>query len=290
MGINIGKIKVAPEEPFLIIAGPCCIESWEITYNTAVFLKDLAKELGFSLVFKSSFDKANRTSVNSFRGPGLTDGLALLSEIKDKLDIAVLSDVHETSQCALAGQVLDVLQIPAFLCRQTDLIIAAAKTGKAVNIKKGQFLSPAEMEKSINKVKDSGNPNVFITERGTTFGYNNLVVDFRSLPIMKAFGVPIIFDATHSVQLPGGGGDVSSGQRQFVPTLAKAAIVAGCDGIFMEVHPNPDEAKSDGPNQIPLNHVKDLIIQCLKLHALNKTLPEIKLPAVGQCMQPVATR
>ncbi len=289
MTINIGRITVGAPEPFLIIAGPCCIESWEITYNTALFLKDLSKELGFSLVFKSSFDKANRTSVNSFRGPGLTDGLTLLSEIKDKLDIAVLSDVHETTQCALAGQVLDVLQIPAFLCRQTDLIIAAAKTGKAVNIKKGQFLSPAEMEKGIRKVKDSGNPNVFITERGTTFGYNNLVVDFRSLPIMKAFGVPVIFDATHSVQLPGGGGDVSSGQRQYVPTLAKAAVAAGCDGIFMEVHPNPDQAKSDGPNQVPLNHVRELIVQCLALNELNKTLPEIKLPAVGQCLQPVST-
>jgi 2-dehydro-3-deoxyphosphooctonate aldolase (KDO 8-P synthase) len=290
MAINIGKIKVDSQAPFLIIAGPCCIESWEITYNTASFLKDLSKELGFSLVFKSSFDKANRTSNNSFRGPGLTDGLALLSEVKNKLDVAILSDVHETAQCALAGQVLDVLQIPAFLCRQTDLIVAAAKTGKAVNIKKGQFLSPAEMEKGIKKVQDAGNPNVFITERGTTFGYNNLVVDFRSLPIMKNFGVPIIFDATHSVQLPGGGGDVSSGQRQFVPTLAKAAIVAGCDGIFMETHPNPDEAKSDGPNQVPLNHVKELISQCLKLYELNKTLPEIKLPAVGQCMQTTPAR
>jgi 2-dehydro-3-deoxyphosphooctonate aldolase (KDO 8-P synthase) len=185
--------------------------------------------------------------------------------------------------------VLDVIQIPAFLCRQTDLITAAAKTGRAVNIKKGQFLSPAEMGKSINKVKEAGNQNVFITERGTTFGYNNLVVDFRSLPIMKSFGVPVIFDATHSVQLPGGGGDVSSGQRQYVPTLAKAAVVAGCDGIFMEVHPNPDEAKSDGPNQVPLNHVKELISQCLKLHELNKSLPEIQLPAVGQC-QPISAR
>ena len=285
MSINIGKIKVDAKEPFLIIAGPCCIESWEITYNTAVFMRDLAKQLGFSYVFKSSFDKANRTSVNSFRGPGLTDGLAMLAEIKAKLDIPVLSDVHETIQCEPAGIVLDVLQIPAFLCRQTDLLIAAAKTGKAVNIKKGQFLSPAEMAKGILKVQESGNKNVFVTERGTTFGYNNLVVDFRSLPIMRSFGVPVIFDATHSVQLPGAGGDTSSGQRQYVPTLAKAAVVAGCDGMFMEVHPNPDIAKSDGPNQIPLNHVKELIRQCLQLRELNNSFCEIKLPEVGQCLE-----
>lgn len=281
--INIDKIKVGQGQPFLIIAGPCVIESWETTFNTASFLHDLAKQLGFSLVFKSSFDKANRTSINSFRGPGLDAGLAMLKDVKNKLGLALLSDVHETIQCAPAGKVLDVLQIPAFLCRQTDLIVAAAETGKAVNIKKGQFVSPAEMQNSIQKVLDRDNDNVFITERGTTFGYNNLVVDLRSIPIMKSFSVPVIFDATHSVQLPGGGGNVSTGQRQYVPTLAKAAVVAGCDGLFMEVHPNPDQAKSDAANQVPLNYVKELISQCLKLHQLNSTFTEIQLPAPGHC-------
>lgn len=290
MAINIDTVKVGSGEPFLIVAGPCVIESWDITFNTAKFLKDLAGELGFNLVFKSSFDKANRTSIDSFRGPGLKEGLAILSEIKAKLGVALLSDVHDEAQCQQAGTVLDVLQIPAFLCRQTDLVVAAARTGKAVNIKKGQFASPQEMGNAIAKVTDAGNDNVFITERGTTFGYNNLVVDFRSLPIMQAFGKPVIFDATHSVQLPGGGGTVSSGQRQYVPTLAKAAVVAGCDGIFMETHPNPDEAKSDGPNQVPLAYVKELIGQLLKLHALNSKLDRISLPAVGQCSSPVLTR
>ncbi len=288
--ISIGKLKVGPKQPFLIIAGPCVIESWETIYNTACFLKDLASQFSFSLVFKSSYDKANRTSVNSFRGPGLTEGLAMLAEIKAKLGLPLLSDVHETVQCPPAGEVLDVLQIPAFLCRQTDLIIAAAETGKAVNIKKGQFVSPAEMQNSISKVQESGNANVFITERGTTFGYNNLVVDLRSIPIMKGFDVPVIFDATHSVQLPGGNGQSSGGQRQYIPTLAKAAVAAGCDGIFMEVHPNPDTAKSDAATQIPLSYVKELISQCLQLHELANSFPDIQLPAAGQCQAAVSSR
>ena len=288
--INIGKLKVGPGQPFLIIAGPCVIESWEILHKTAQFLKDLACEFSFSLVFKSSYDKANRTSINSFRGPGLTDGLAMLGEIKAKLGLPLLSDVHETSHCQPAGQVLDVLQIPAFLCRQTDLIAAAAETGKAVNIKKGQFVSPAEMKNGINKVQEQGNNNVLITERGTTFGYNNLVVDMRAISIMKDFGVPVIFDATHSVQLPGGSGQTSGGQRQYIPTLAKAAVAAGCDGLFMEVHPNPDEAKSDAATQIPLNHVKELISQCLKLHELSKSFVDIQLPASGHCQTAIPAR
>lgn len=290
MAVKIGNMEIGQDNPLLIIAGPCVIESWEITFNTAQFLKDLAKQMGFSFVFKSSYDKANRTSISSFRGPGLKDGLAILAEIKSKLGVPVLSDVHDESQCAPAGEVLDVLQIPAFLCRQTDLVAAAARTGKTVNIKKGQFVAPQEMGNAVRKVQDSGNANVFITERGTTFGYNNLVVDFRSFPIMKAFGVPVIFDATHSVQLPGAGGTVSSGQRQYVPTLAKAAVVAGCDGVFMEVHPNPDEGKSDGPNMVPLAYVKELISQLMQLYALNRNLAPIALPAVGQCPAPVLTR
>jgi len=281
--VTIGNLKFGPGHPFLIIAGPCVIESWEVLHNTAQALKDISRELGFSLVFKSSFDKANRTSIDSFRGPGLMEGLQMLADIKRNLGLELLSDVHETHQCLAAGEVLDVLQIPAFLCRQTDLIIAAAKTGKAVNIKKGQFVAPHDMKNSVRKVIDSGNNNVFLTERGTTFGYNNLVVDFRSIPMMQELGYPVVFDATHSVQLPGGGGTVSSGQRQYVPTLAKAAIAAGCDGMFMEVHPNPDEAKSDGANQVPITHVKELITQCLKIRQLIQTLPEINLPAQGKC-------
>lgn len=250
--VKIGNFEVGADGKFFIIAGPCVIESWEAIHTTASHLKTLAAKYNFNLVFKSSFDKANRTSVNGFRGPGLTRGLEMLGEIKAKLGLPVLSDVHEVEQCQPAGVVLDVLQIPAFLCRQTDLLVAAAETGKAVNIKKGQFLSPAEMKNAVKKLVDSGNEKILLTERGTTFGYNNLVVDFRGIPIMKENGYPVIFDATHSVQIPGGGGDSSTGLRQYIPTLARAAVVAGCDGMFMEVHPNPDEAKSDGPNQVQI--------------------------------------
>ncbi len=288
--VKIGNIEFGPGQPFLIIAGPCVIESWDVIYNTARALQDISRELGFSFVFKSSYDKANRTSIDSFRGPGLSEGLKMLAEIKSKLGVELLSDVHEPAQCEQAGAVLDVLQIPAFLCRQTDLIVAAAKTGKAVNIKKGQFVAPMDMGNSVNKVLQCGNKNIFLTERGTTFGYNNLVVDFRSIPMMQETGFPVVFDATHSVQLPGGGGTVSSGQRQFVPTLAKAAVAAGCDGLFMEVHPNPDVAKSDGANQVPLSQVKELISQCLKIHQLNQSLPELHLPAPGKCSEAVLAK
>lgn len=287
MVVKIGNLELGPNRPFLIIAGPCVIESWDVVYNTALALKDISKELGFSLVFKSSYDKANRTSIDSFRGPGLVQGLNMLLDIKRRLGLELLSDVHEEAHCKPAACVLDVLQIPAFLCRQTDLVVAAARTGKAVNIKKGQFVAPQDMINSVKKVTDTGNNNVFLTERGTTFGYNNLVVDFRSIPIMQATGYPVIFDATHSVQLPGGGGTVSSGQRQYIPTLAKAAVAAGCDGLFMEVHPNPDVAMSDGPNQVPLSQVKDLISQCMKVHQVTRGLPQIALPLQGQCT-PVA--
>jgi 2-dehydro-3-deoxyphosphooctonate aldolase (KDO 8-P synthase) len=281
--VRIGNIEIGKDKPLLIIAGPCVIECWDIVFNTAKALKDLSKELGFSLIFKSSYDKANRTSIDSFRGPGLMNGLNMLLDVKRQLGVELLSDVHEEKDCQPAGRVLDVLQIPAFLCRQTDLIVAAARTGKAVNIKKGQFVAPYDMTNSVKKVKEAGNDKVLLTERGTTFGYNNLVVDFRSIPIMQATGCPVIFDATHSVQLPGGGGTVSSGQRQFVPHLAKAAIAAGCDGLFMEVHPNPDVALSDGPNQVPLAQVRELITQCLKVHQVTRELSPISLPAHGQC-------
>lgn len=285
MTINIGNLEVGRDKPFLIIAGPCVMESWDIIYKTAQKLQDLSKKHNFSLVFKSSFDKANRTSIDSYRGPGLDEGLSMMKEIKSKTGLPVLTDVHEASQCAKAGEVIDVLQIPAFLCRQTDLLIAAAETGKCVNIKKGQFVAPDDMKNAVKKCFDSGNKNVFLTERGTTFGYNNLVVDMRAIPMMQSHGVPVIFDATHSVQLPGGGGTVSHGLRQYVPHLARAAVAAGCDGVFMEVHPNPDEAKSDGPNQVPLSQVEELISQLLKVHELVQSLPTLELPQAGKCKE-----
>lgn len=285
MGVKVGSISVGKGNPFLLIAGPCVIESWDITINTAKRLQELSLKHGFSLVFKSSFDKANRTSVDSFRGPGLEDGLKMLADVKRQLGVEILSDVHDPIQCEAAGEVLDVLQIPAFLCRQTDLLVAAAKTGRAVNIKKGQFVSPRDMEHAVKKVVDSGNKNVLLTERGTSFGYNNLVVDMRSLAIMKETGFPVIFDATHSVQLPGGGGSVSSGQRQFIPHLARAACAVGCDGMFMEVHPHPAQAKSDGPNQVSLSQVEDLIVQVLKVHNLQVELGDLELTGEGNCVK-----
>lgn len=288
MPVNIGNIEVGADQRLLIIAGPCVIESWETIFNTATALKDLSKKLGFSFVFKSSFDKANRTSFNSFRGPGLEFGLQMLGEIKRKLDVPVLSDVHETAQCAAAGEVLDVIQIPAFLCRQTDLVVEAARTMKCVNIKKGQFVAPMDILHSVRKVTEEGNTNVMVTERGTTFGYNNLVVDYRSIPMIQEQGWPLIFDATHSVQLPSAAGGVSSGQRQFIPTLTRAAIAAGCQGLFMEVHPNPDEAQSDAATQVPLSHVESLLSQCIALHKQVQSFAEVRLPEKGQCSaQPV---
>lgn len=283
--VQIGDALVGNGGRFLVIAGPCVIENYETIERTARHLKDLSSKLGFDLVFKSSFDKANRTSVNGFRGPGLEKGLEMLGEIKRTLGLPLLSDVHEAEQCAPAGAVLDILQIPAFLCRQTDLIVAAAKTGQCVNIKKGQFAAPADMKNAVKKIVDSGNEKILLTERGASFGYNNLVVDFRSIPIMKESGYPVIFDATHSVQLPGGAGDASSGQRQYIPTLARAAVVAGVDGMFMEVHPNPDEAKSDAANQVPLAQVEELLSQVLKLREVYLSLPELALPGAGQCKQ-----
>lgn len=282
--VKIGSMETSPSR-FLIIAGPCVIESYDILLVTARHLLALSRKHNFDLVFKSSFDKANRTSVNGFRGPGLAEGLKMLAEVKRELGVPVLSDVHESAQCDEAAAVLDILQIPAFLCRQTDLLVAAARTGKSVNVKKGQFLAPRDMTNAVKKLVDSGNENILLTERGASFGYNNLVVDFRSIPIMQENGYPVIFDATHSVQLPGGAGDASSGQRQYVPTLARAAVVAGADGMFMEVHPNPDEAKSDAANQVPLAQVEELIEQCLKLRQVYQTLSPLALPAPGQCKQ-----
>jgi len=263
--VQIGSFKAGGGHRPFLIAGPCVIESEQVVMDTAGSIAEIAKSLGIPYVFKSSFDKANRTSITSFRGPGLEKGLEVLKKVRDRLGIPVLTDVHTEEQATAAGKVIDVLQIPAFLCRQTDLLVAAAKTGKVVNVKKGQFLSPIEMGNAVKKVEECGSRRILLTERGSSFGYNNLVVDMRSFPIMRSFGYPVVFDATHSVQLPGGGGTKSSGQREFVEPLACAAAGAGVDGFFMEVHPNPDEALSDGPNMVPLHQLKPLLERILRI-------------------------
>ncbi|MCX7914171.1 MAG: 3-deoxy-8-phosphooctulonate synthase [Thermodesulfovibrionales bacterium] len=255
----IDEINLQRKKGPLIIAGPCVIETEDITFYTAKSLKEICLELGLPFIFKTSYDKANRTSLTSYRGPGIERGLQIIADIKRKLHIPITSDIHSTYEAKPASEVLDMLQIPAFLCRQTDIIISASKTGKPVNIKKGQFLAPWDVKNIIEKFTSTGNFDLFITERGTTFGYNNLVVDFRSFPIIKSFGFPVIFDVTHSLQLPGGQGSCSGGQREFAEPLAKAAIAAGVDGLFMEVHPNPEEALCDGPNMIRLEEVKGLL-------------------------------
>jgi 2-dehydro-3-deoxyphosphooctonate aldolase (KDO 8-P synthase) len=248
-----------------LIAGPCVIESEKLCLEVATSLKKTCDRLGIFYVFKASYDKANRTSGKSFRGPGVEEGLRILAKVRQKIGVPVLTDVHAETQVAAAAAVADILQIPAFLCRQTDLIDAAARTGKIVNLKKGQFLSPQEMGQVVGKARSAGAKKLLVTERGTTFGYNNLVADMRSIPIMNRFGFPVIFDATHSVQLPGGGGDKSSGQREFAPVLAGCAIVAGVNGIFIETHPQPDRALSDGPNMIPLKEMPGLLANLLKV-------------------------
>jgi len=242
-----------------LIAGPCVIENKKLCLWIASALKRTCDRLGILYVFKSSFDKANRTSAKSFRGPGLEAGLKVLTSVRAEVGVPVLTDIHTEAQAAIAGKVVDILQIPAYLCRQTDLLEAAAVTGKIVNLKKAQFLSPIEMGQAVEKVKRAGGKKILLTERGTTFGYNNLVADMRSIPILKQLGCPVIFDATHSVQLPGGGGDSSGGQREFAPVLARAALAAGAHGIFIETHPRPDRALSDGPNMIPLIEMPALL-------------------------------
>ncbi|MEK6677954.1 MAG: 3-deoxy-8-phosphooctulonate synthase [Nitrospirota bacterium] len=261
--IKINGIRIGNGNPLLLIAGPCVIESERESYNTAKRLKEITAELNIPLIFKSSYDKANRTSIDSPRGPGLKKGLKILKKIKDKLNLPILSDVHSKDEIKEAANVLDVIQIPAFLCRQTDFVIAVAKTKRPVNVKKGQFLSPWDIKNIIKKIESTGNKNILITERGFSFGYNNLVADMRSIPIMRQFGYPVVFDATHSVQLPGGAGTSSGGQREFVAHLARAAAAVGCDGIFMEVHPSPDKALCDGPNMINLDNLF-LILKQLK--------------------------
>lgn len=251
-----------------ILAGPCAIESMEILDETAQGLKEITKKLGINYVFKSSFDKANRSSITSFRGPGLEKGLDMLNTIKTKYDLPIVTDIHTPDQAKPASEVADILQIPAFLCRQTDLLVAAAKTGKIVNIKKGQFLAPEQMGPLVKKVEDSGNNNILLTDRGTSFGYNNLVVDFRGISIMQSFGYPVVFDATHSVQLPGANGTSSGGDRRFVPQLAKAAMAVGANVLFFEVHPDPDKALCDGANMIALKDAEELFRQCKEIFEL----------------------
>jgi 2-dehydro-3-deoxyphosphooctonate aldolase (KDO 8-P synthase) len=254
----IWKNLNSPRQLFLI-AGPCVIENERLCLQVAAALKKTCSALGIYYVFKASFDKANRTSAKSFRGPGLDAGLRVLGKVREQLGVPVLTDIHTETQAAVAGEVVDVLQIPAFLCRQTDLIEAVVATGQIVNLKKGQFLSPGEMGQVVEKAKSAGAKKILLTERGTTFGYNNLVADMRSIPLMKRFGFPVVFDATHSVQLPGGGGNKSGGQREFAPVLARSALAAGANGLFIETHPQPDRALSDGPNMIPLAEMPALL-------------------------------
>lgn len=253
-----------------LLAGPCVIENQELCFEVASSLKRTCLKLDIPYVFKASFDKANRTSGKSFRGPGLEEGLEVLYQIRVRLGIPVVTDVHTQEQAILAGDIVDVLQIPAFLCRQTDLIETAVRTGKIVNIKKGQFLSPQEMSQVVAKAREAGGEHLLLTERGTTFGYNNLVADMRSIPIMKETGCPVVFDATHSVQLPGGGGDKSAGQREFAPVLAASAVAAGATGLFIETHPDPDHAKSDGPNMIPLKDMSALLARLKCIHEASR--------------------
>ncbi len=247
------------------ILGPCVLEDMDIALEVGRKVQSIATEYSVPIIFKSSFDKANRTSLASFRGPGLKKGLEMLARIKEETGLPIITDIHEPSQAPVVAEVVDVIQIPAFLCRQTDMLLAAGDTGKVINIKKAQFLAPWDIRNVIEKVVSTGNKKIFITERGTTFGYNNLVVDFRSIPLIKGFGYPVVMDATHSVQIPGGKGSCSGGNREFVPTLAACGVVAGCDGVFMEVHPSPERALCDGPNSWPLDRVEGLIDYLLRL-------------------------
>ena len=263
--VKLKNIVWGSEDSFPIIAGPCVIESRDLVFRTAEKLKNICEKLKLPFIFKSSYDKANRTSIDSFRGHGIEKGLEILAEVKKEFGVYVLSDVHEITEIDLVKDVLDVIQIPAFLCRQTNLILEAAKTGKVVNIKKGQFLAPDDVLNIVKKAYSSGNENILITERGTSFGYHNLVVDMRSFDIIHKSGIPVVFDSTHSVQLPGGAGTKSSGQREFIPSLLRAAVAAGCDGIFMETHPDPDSALSDGPNMVPLDKVEDLLRDAIRI-------------------------
>jgi 2-dehydro-3-deoxyphosphooctonate aldolase (KDO 8-P synthase) len=271
--MKLASFEVGPDRPFFLIAGPCVIESDALVIDVAGRLRDITRSLGIPFVFKASFDKANRSSRASFRGPGIEAGLKALSRVRDEIGVAVLTDVHEDTPLAEVASVVDVLQTPAFLCRQTNFIVAACSQGKPVNIKKGQFLSPWEMQNVVDKARSTGNAQVMVCERGFSFGYNNLVSDMRSLAVMRATGCPVVFDATHSVQLPGGKGNASGGQREFVPVLARAAVAAGVAGIFMETHPEPEKALSDGPNAWPLDRMASLLTTLVELDLAVKKKP-----------------
>jgi 2-dehydro-3-deoxyphosphooctonate aldolase (KDO 8-P synthase) len=263
--VTIGKAICGPGHPLLWILGPCVIESHDLTLRIADTLRDLAERLQLPLIFKASFDKANRTSGKSFRGPGLHEGLKTLDAVNRRTGLPLTTDVHETAQVPAVAEVCDLIQVPAFLARQTDLVQAAGRTGRAVNVKKGQFMAPWDMRHVVTKMAEVGNRRLLLTERGASFGYNTLVSDMRSIPWMQDLGCPVIFDATHSVQMPGGQGDRSGGDRRMVPHLARAAVACGCDGLFLETHPRPDEALSDGPNMVPLDQLPDLVRCCLRL-------------------------
>ncbi len=267
--------EVGPGRPFLLIAGPCVLESEEMAMEVAGTLKEICGRLGMSYVFKTSFDKANRTSLDSYRGPGIDKGLEIMARVRETIGVPIISDIHEVDQVEQAAAVLDILQIPAFLCRQTDLLVAAGQSGKPISLKKGQFLSPWDMKHAVSKIKWSGNRNLLLTERGAMLGYNNLVVDMRAFPVMRSMGCPVIYDATHSVQLPGGAGGSSGGQREFIPFLARAAVAAGIDGIFMEVHPDPENSLCDGPNSWPLDEIEPLLESLLAIH--RATVPYVEV-------------
>ncbi|MCK4837582.1 MAG: 3-deoxy-8-phosphooctulonate synthase [Desulfobulbaceae bacterium] len=271
--------EVGPGRPFLLIAGPCVLESEEMAMEVAGTLKEICGRLGMSYVFKTSFDKANRTSLDSYRGPGIDKGLEIMARVRETIGVPIISDIHEVDQVEQAAAVLDILQIPAFLCRQTDLLVAAGQSGKPISLKKGQFLSPWDMKHAVSKIKWSGNRNLLLTERGAMLGYNNLVVDMRAFPVMRSMGCPVIYDATHSVQLPGGAGGSSGGQREFIPFLARAAVAAGIDGIFMEVHPDPENSLCDGPNSWPLDEIEPLLESLLAIH--RATVPYVEVDLDG---------
>jgi 2-dehydro-3-deoxyphosphooctonate aldolase (KDO 8-P synthase) len=279
--MKIGDFEVGLDRPFFLIAGPCVIESRELAFETAGTLKEITGRLGLPFVYKSSFDKANRSSIGSYRGPGMEEGLAILSDVRDQIGVPVLTDVHEDTPMDEVADAVDVLQTPAFLCRQTNFILRVARTGRPVNIKKGQFLSPWEMGNVVDKARSTGNENIMVCERGFSFGYNNLVSDMRSLAAMRNTGAPVVFDATHSVQLPGGKGSASGGQREFVPVLARAAVAVGVAGLFMETHPNPDQALSDGPNAWPMGWIESLLTTLVEIDRLVKSRPFEELRTDG---------
>ncbi|MFB3854487.1 MAG: 3-deoxy-8-phosphooctulonate synthase [Vicinamibacterales bacterium] len=276
--VDIGGVRIGGARPFVLIAGPCVIESEQHAIEIALALREVAGRVRVPLVFKASYDKANRTSLDSYRGPGLDEGLRILSLVKERSGLALTTDIHEPSHAAPAAEVVDILQIPAFLCRQTDLLVAAARTGKPVNVKKGQFLSPQDVRHAIRKVVASGNPHVVVTERGTSFGYNNLVVDMRAFPIIRGLGVPVVFDVTHSLQLPGGGDGVTAGLAQYIEPLAAAGVAAGVDGVFMEVHEDPQRARSDAQNALRLDRLEPLLDRLVRIDAIAR---EARLAEAG---------